>query len=61
MNTLEHYLQSSGFDETDAMNLLQMNGIISDNCITASEVSDSGKAVAWLNNLPTEQQPKKTK
>lgn len=41
------------------MNLLQMNGIISDNCVTAAEVGDTGKAVSFLNTLPPEHKPKK--
>ena len=47
-NSLQDYLSASGLDEVDAMNELQDHGIISDNCISAAEVGDSGKAVAWL-------------
>jgi hypothetical protein len=47
-NSLQDYLAASGLDEVDAMNELQDHGIISDNCISAAEVGDSGKAVAWL-------------
>jgi hypothetical protein len=56
-NSLQDYLASTGLDETQAMNEIQEHGIISDNCVTAAEVGDSGKAVAWLANhhnlLPT--------
>jgi hypothetical protein len=41
------------------MNTLQDHGIVSDNCITASEVIDTGKAVSFLNTLLPEQKPKK--
>lgn len=47
-NSLQDYLAATGLDEVKAMNELQNNGIISDNCITAADVGDSGKAVAWL-------------
>jgi hypothetical protein len=47
-NSLQDYLTATGLDEEEAMNKLQDHGIISDNCISAAEVGDSGKAVAWL-------------
>jgi hypothetical protein len=47
-NSLQDYLAASGLDEVEAMNELQDHGIISDNCISAAEVGDSGKAVSWL-------------
>ena len=59
MNTLQHYLHAQSYDEIDAMNTLQDHGIVSDNCITASEVIDTGKAVSFLNTLLPEQKPKK--
>lgn len=31
------------------MNALQNHGVISDNCVTAAEVHETGKAIAWLN------------
>lgn len=49
MNQLELYLKSTGISEIRAMNFLQNNGIISDNCITASEVGDVGAAISYLN------------
>lgn len=52
-NSLQDYLAATGLDEVKTMNELQDHGIISDNCISAAEVGDSGKAVAWLAlNLP---------
>ena len=47
-NSLQDYLAATGLDETQAMNDLQGHGVISDNCIDACEVGDSGKAVSWL-------------
>lgn len=49
MNSLQQYIHYNGIDEVKAMNALQDHGIVSDNCVHASEVKDSGKAVAWLN------------
>lgn len=52
-NSLQDYLAATGLDESQAMNELQEHGVISDNCVTAGEVGDSGKAVAWLDlNMP---------
>jgi hypothetical protein len=52
-NSLQDYLAATGLDEVKAMNELQDHGIISDNCVSAAEVGDSGKAVSWLAlNLP---------
>ena len=59
MNTLQHYLYAQNYDEIDAMNTLQDHGIVSDNCVHAAEVGDTGRAVSFLNNLPPEQKPKK--
>ena len=47
-NSLQDYLAATGLDEVKTMNELQDHGVISDNCISAAEVGDSGKAVAWL-------------
>lgn len=52
-NTLQDYIAATSLDEVEVMNELQENGVISDNCVDAKDVVDSGKAVAWLaNNLP---------
>ncbi len=52
-NSLQDYLAATGLDEVEAMNELQGHGVISDNCVSAAEVGDSGKAVTWLAlNLP---------
>lgn len=40
MNTLEKYIESHGWDEAEAMDTLQIAGIISDNCVTAKDVAD---------------------
>ncbi len=49
MNTLEHYLEKEKIDPIKAMNALQDNGIISDNCIDPKDVIESGSAVIWLD------------
>jgi hypothetical protein len=49
MNSLEHYLRDKGLDETEAMNLLQEHGIVSDNCEWARDVGNSGKAMLYLH------------
>ncbi len=50
MNALETFLLESGRDEIEALNLLQDQSIISDNCISASDVAnvDSLRAVKFL-------------
>lgn len=50
MNSLRDYLLAHGLDESAALNLLQEYGIISDLCVTAEEVGDSGRAVTWLHD-----------
>jgi len=53
MNTLEAYIENFLHDdETAVMNILQEHGVISDNCVRASEVGDSGIAVAWIERNP---------
>jgi hypothetical protein len=51
-NQLELYLEKHRISETRAMNALQNHGVISDNCVTAAEVGDTGKAIMWLNLHP---------
>jgi len=60
LNTLQHYIHAQNYDEIDTMNTLQDHGIVSDNCVHAAEVHDTGRAVSFLNNLPPEHKPKKT-
>lgn len=50
MRALKDYLEANFIDETEAMNLLQEHGIISDECVAPEDVGDSGKAVAWLHD-----------
>ena len=53
MNSLEHYIQNCLHDdETAVMNILQEHGVVSDNCIHARDVGDSGKAVSWIERNP---------
>jgi len=47
-NSLQHYIEKNKLNEVETMNLLQDHGIISDNCVTAAEVADAGKAISWL-------------
>lgn len=48
MNTLKDYITSRKLNEIKILNILQDHGIISDECVTSSEVGDSGKAVSWI-------------
>lgn len=57
MNTLQHYIEAHRLNETEVMNILQDHGVISDNCVSAADVAGSGKAVAFLNTLPPDEQP----
>lgn len=50
MKSLRDYLSAKRIDETEAMNLLQEYGIISDECITPEDVGDAGKAVTWIHD-----------
>ena len=50
MKSLRDYIEKTRFDETQAMNLLQDHGIISDECVSVDDVVDSGKALTWLND-----------
>lgn len=53
MNSLCQYIELAEIDPVKAMNALQDNGVVSDNCIDPQDVGDSGKAVQWLNmNFP---------
>lgn len=49
-NDLTDYIAATGINEIDAMNLLQGDGVISDNCIWVSDVAnaDCEKAVEYL-------------
>ena len=49
MNSLRDYIAHRRIDATHALNLLQDAGVISDLCVTVEDVSDAGKAVAWLS------------
>lgn len=53
MSVLSEYLAMRGIDPVEAMNLLQTeapSGTVSDNAISAEDVSWAGKAIAWLEN-----------
>lgn len=51
-NALECYLFATGRSEREAMNALQLHGVISDNCVTAADVADSDcdRAIAFLSS-----------
>lgn len=53
MSALEpvtHYIQANGLDPKACMNMLQQNGIISDNCITSDDIARANalRAIAFL-------------
>lgn len=50
MNTLRDYIAAHRLDETQILNLLQDHGIISDECVTAEDCGDAGRAVTWLHD-----------
>lgn len=54
MNALCAYISDRKLNEVKTMNLLQDHGIISDECIAATEVGDADKAVSWLQTLSNE-------
>ncbi len=56
MNLLERYIAEQHLRESSVMDLLQLHGIISDDCVMASEVVDDYNAVCWLKarDIPTE-------
>jgi len=51
VNTLEHYIRIKQLKADSIMDQLQNNGVISDECIKPWDVIDSGKAVAWLEQM----------
>lgn len=54
MNLLQNYIILNGLSETDTMNKLQDQGIISDNCVNAEDVANVNcdRAVEWLEENP---------
>ena len=50
MNTLRDYISAHRLDEIEILNLLQDQGIISDECVTAEDCGDAGRAVTWLHD-----------
>jgi hypothetical protein len=50
MNSLLLYVLQNDMDADETMNLLQEHAVISDNCVTISDVCevDCKRAVAWL-------------
>ena len=52
MNALEQWIANSPFkgQEIELLNLLQQNGIVSDNCVHAADVADADRerAITFL-------------
>jgi len=50
MTALDQFLGTHKLDEAQAMNQLQQNGIVSDECVTAKDVSEADQmdAVSFL-------------
>jgi hypothetical protein len=46
--SLRAYIAARGLDARLTMNLLQDNGVISDNAVSVAEVGNGGEAIAWL-------------
>ena len=46
--SLRAYIAAHGLDEVRVMNLLQENGVISDNAVSVADVGNGGAAIAWL-------------
>ena len=53
MTNLEQFVQEIGLDPIEAMNLLQGNAIVSDNCVWLSEVgeADQSAAIKFLDGI----------
>ncbi len=52
--TLQHYITLNDWDSCVALNILQSDGIVSDNCVTVADVdpADHAKAIAHLQQQP---------
>lgn len=48
MNKLENWIKARFADEKEVMNVLQEYGVISDNCVRASEVGNDTEAMKWM-------------
>jgi len=47
-NKLKEWITIREDDEKQVMNLLQEYGVVSDNCVTASEVGNDIQAMKWM-------------
>lgn len=54
MNGLEQWLFDEWVGEEEAMDSLQKNGIVSDNCVSAADVADADidRAIEFLKSYP---------
>lgn len=48
MNKLENWIKARFEDEKEVMNVLQEYGVVSDNCVKASEVGNAMEAMKWM-------------
>lgn len=48
MNKLENWIKARFEDEKEVMNVLQEYGVVSDNCVMASEVGNAMEAMKWM-------------
>ena len=46
--SLRAYIAARGLDARLVMNVLQENGVISDNAVDVAEVGNGGVAITWL-------------
>lgn len=46
--SLRAYIAARGLDARLVMNVLQENGVISDNAIDVADVGNGGAAISWL-------------
>ena len=47
-NKLENWIKARDENEVRVMNLLQENGVVSDNAVWAKDCGNDGKAIWWL-------------
>ena len=47
-NKLENWIKARLGNEKEVMNVLQEYGVISDNCVKASEVGNAMEAMKWM-------------
>lgn len=48
-NSLQRWIENSGYDEIRVMNVLQKWMVISDNCVWAKDCGNDVEAMMWLS------------